>query len=78
MKGKKKLSSTAPVPLEGLDDFVMAMIEALKGAEDPYAVAEVENLMITPELEELMRFVGIAKIVQITYIFINVNFVMNV
>lgn len=60
MKGKKKLSSTAPVPLEGLDDFVMAMIEALKGAEDPYAVAEVENLMITPELEELMRFVGIA------------------
>ena len=30
------------------------------GTVTSYAVAEVENLMITPELEELMRFVGIS------------------
>ncbi|MCI4435778.1 MAG: hypothetical protein JHC33_03060 [Ignisphaera sp.] len=57
----KKTVSSAPVAPEQLDGFVMSMIEALKEAEDFYAVAEVENLLITPALTELLLFVGITS-----------------
>ena len=60
MKGKK-VASSAPVAPELLDSFVLSMIEALKEADDPYAVAEVEHLLITPPLEELLLFVGISS-----------------
>ena len=60
--GKQKLESTAePIAPELLDDFVLDMIEALKGAGDFYAVADVDNLLLTPALEELLLFVGITS-----------------
>ena len=59
MKAGKQKVSCVPVAPENLDKFVMDMIEALKEAEDAYAVAEVDRLLITPALTELMLFVGI-------------------
>jgi hypothetical protein len=49
-----------PVQEEYLDGFVVSLLEALKSAEDPYAVAEVKGLLISTALEELLLFVGIS------------------
>ena len=47
--------------LEELDEFVIALLEALKGVDDTMAVAEVKSILITNELRELLLFVGISS-----------------
>jgi len=59
MKPSKASTNTKPVELEQMDEFVVALITALRDSGDPLAVAEIKKLLITPALEELLRFVGI-------------------
>jgi len=49
-----------PVQEEYLDGFVVSLLEALKGAGDPHAVAEVKGLLLSTALKELLLFVGIS------------------
>ncbi len=60
-KRKIKADSNEPleIPIENLDFFVIRVIESLKEAKDPGAIASVKNILITPANRELFLFVGI-------------------
>ena len=58
-KIKTDLSEPLEIPMDKLDFFVVKVIDSLKGAKDPYAVAYVKNIMVTPVLQEMFLFVGI-------------------
>ncbi len=60
-KIQQEFKAPSPMDPELLDGFVVAIIDALKKVKDPYAVAEVKDLMITTPLEELLLFVGITS-----------------
>lgn len=57
--GKKEEPILTPVPMEDLDSFVVIVIEVLKDTKDPFAIAKVKDILLTPPLKELLLFVGI-------------------
>lgn len=59
-KTKSKLSDgPVEIPMETIDSFVVKVLEALEETKDPYAVAIVKNVKITPATNELFLFVGL-------------------
>ena len=58
-KIKTDLSEPLEIPMDKLDFFVVKVIDALKEAKDPYAVAFVKHTLVTPILQEMFLFVGI-------------------
>ena len=55
-----KTNLNTPLSVNEFDDFAISLIDALKGVDDIFAVAEIKGVLITPELTELLRFVGIS------------------
>jgi len=60
-KRKVKVDPNEPleIPMENLDLFVVRVLEALEESKDPYAIASVKNIKITPASNELFLFVGV-------------------
>ena len=58
---KAEESKATALTLEQLDEFVVSLLEALKDINDPAAVAEVKDIILTNELIELLLFVGITS-----------------
>jgi hypothetical protein len=59
---KEKDPSALPeIAQSELDDVVVEMIDALKKAGTLYAVGSLKNTLLTPDLKELLMFVGISS-----------------
>lgn len=59
---KEENQSALPeIPPAELDEVVVEMIDALKKAGTLYAVGSLKNTLLTPDLKELLLFVGISS-----------------